>query len=91
MIASTTKSLSLTASELRSRLRSNARHTANGTYASVVVSMFSITPFVKPSISCGWIRLATLASDFEMIFKPLLRGEVSCWDNDIGKGLDCSL
>lgn len=42
------------------------------THASVVVVMFAIIPSVKPSISSGLTFLATLANDFEIMFKPFL-------------------
>jgi hypothetical protein len=75
MIASTTKSLSLTASALFNQYpftSNDASIKGQRTYASVVVVILAMMFFVNPSISFGLAFFATLDRDLVMMFKPFL-------------------
>lgn len=74
MIASTTKSEFSTAFVLSHQYSLTRIIKEEGlfTHASVVVSIFCITAFVKPSISSGCFFFAILAKDLEMILRPFL-------------------
>lgn len=78
IIASMTRSDSFTASPLHQQVSLNlttgvSQGGGGGwTYASVVVVIFAMIPFVNPSISSGLAFFATLANNFEMIFSPFL-------------------
>jgi hypothetical protein len=73
MIASTTRSLFFTASALSIQSSVICMTLAEGgTYASVVVVILAMIPFVNSSTSFGLAFLATRESDLVIIFNPFL-------------------